>query len=135
MFQLKFGVLLFMILCMIYCHIIDDYVLQDVLAKMKQKSWWKNQKEYSDKYKYDYIAALICHGFEWSFSVHIPIIIYHWHKSNFNFNLLCLTIIFNAFLHASIDNSKANMKTINLAEDQLYHLLQIIIIAVLHALI
>ena len=40
---------LFILLCMIFCHIIDDYYLQGILASMKQKSWWKNN--YPDKRK------------------------------------------------------------------------------------
>lgn len=37
-----------LILTMIFMHIIDDYCLQGILASMKQKSWWTEQKEYKD---------------------------------------------------------------------------------------
>ena len=39
-------VLVFMILC----HLIDDYVLQGWLATGKQKDWWRQQENYTDKY-------------------------------------------------------------------------------------
>ena len=39
---------------MIFCHIVDDYYLQGILASMKQKAWWQKQESYCEKYKYDY---------------------------------------------------------------------------------
>ena len=30
---------IFMLISMLFCHIIDDYCLQGILASMKQKSW------------------------------------------------------------------------------------------------
>lgn len=32
---------LFIILAMVFCHIVDDYYLQSCLASMKQKKWWQ----------------------------------------------------------------------------------------------
>lgn len=54
---------LFVLLAMIFCHIIDDYVLQTLgpLATMKQKKWW--EENYPQKmYKYDYLVALLMHS-------------------------------------------------------------------------
>ena len=45
------------------------------LASMKQKSWWQKQEQYTDKYKYDYIVALIMHSFSWAFMIMLPIIV------------------------------------------------------------
>ncbi len=45
----------FVILLMIFCHIVDDYYLQGILAKMKQKMWWKENAPDNIHYKYDYI--------------------------------------------------------------------------------
>lgn len=30
----------FLLLLMIFLHIVDDYYLQGILASMKQKEWW-----------------------------------------------------------------------------------------------
>lgn len=53
---------LFILIFMIFCHIIDDYFLQGILASMKQKVWWK--ENYPDKiYSKDYLMALFMHSF------------------------------------------------------------------------
>ena len=31
---------IFMLLFMVFLHIVDDYYLQGILASMKQKQWW-----------------------------------------------------------------------------------------------
>ena len=36
---LEFKVLV--LFAMLFCHIVDDYYLQGILASMKQKSWWE----------------------------------------------------------------------------------------------
>lgn len=38
--------ILFVVLAMIFCHIVDDYYLQGTLANLKQKSFW--EKRYID---------------------------------------------------------------------------------------
>ena len=59
---------IFMLISMLFCHIIDDYCLQGILASMKQKSWWvKNNPE--EKYNKDYIMALFMHSASWSFMI------------------------------------------------------------------
>ena len=64
----------FLLLLMIFLHIVDDYYLQGILASMKQKEWW--HKAAPEKmYRYDYIVALIMHGFSWAFMIMLPIAI------------------------------------------------------------
>lgn len=109
---------------MLFAHIVDDYYLQGILASMKQKGWWqKNAPE--EKYKYDYIPALICHAFSWSVMILLPIFI----ASSFNANLWWLSIvaICNTAIHAVVDNAKANWKKLNLIQDQLIHFAQVIV--------
>ena len=64
----------FIILAMIFCHIVDDYYLQGGLTSMKQKKWWQENAP-QKLYKYDYIVALIMHSMSWSFMIMLPIAI------------------------------------------------------------
>lgn len=113
-----------LILTMIFMHIVDDYCLQGILANMKQKSWWTEQKEYSDLYRYDYIAALLAHSFSWAFMIMLPIMI----KLGFDSPFWCVIAVFaNMIVHAIVDDLKANKKKINLVTDQMVHLGQILI--------
>ena len=121
-------VLIFMILC----HIIDDFVLQGWLASAKQLGWWKKQEGYNDLYKNDYRMALFIHSLEWSIMIHLPIIIYY----GFNVDIVILTsILGNCGYHYIIDDAKANHKLINLVQDQLLHFLQIIVFWVILCII
>ena len=116
-----------LLLFMIFCHIVDDYYLQGWLASAKQKSWW--EKNCSNVlYQNDYIMALIMHAFSWTFMIHIPIIIYLFYY-NININICIFIIIFllNWFIHAFIDHLKANLFKINLIQDQIIHIIQILI--------
>ena len=111
---------------MIFCHLIDDYKLQGILANMKQRKWWK---ENADKYLYrnDYKMALIEHAFSWSFTTTLPFLVIAFIQNNSLLAiLLIINYIINTAIHAFIDNLKANKFKINLVEDQLAHLLQII---------
>lgn len=118
---------IFILFAMFFFHIFDDYYLQGILAQMKQKSWWINQKEYNSFYKYDYLVALIMHSFSWSFMVHLPIIIYYY-MNNINISVVYLIlIIIQMIIHIIVDNAKANTKSINLVIDQSIHIAQIII--------
>ena len=118
---------IFILFAMFFFHIFDDYYLQGILAQMKQKSWWINQKEYNSFYKYDYLIALIMHSFSWSFMVHLPIIIYYY-MNNINISVVYLIlIIIQMIIHIIVDNAKANTKSINLVIDQSIHIAQIII--------
>lgn len=116
------GIMILLLVAMMFCHILDDYVLQGCLANLKQKSWW--EKNAPDKlYKHDYIAALICHAFSWSVMITLPLIIHS--KGDLGWFWFSLPI--NWTIHALVDNWKANIRKINLIQDQLIHLGQIIL--------
>ena len=112
---------LFILFVMIFAHIVDDYYLQGILASLKQKSWWENQKSYKPMYKYDYIVALIMHAFSWSFMVSLPILYLGFTK------WISIVIILNTIIHGIVDNLKANKGKINLIVDQSIHIIQIVI--------
>lgn len=115
----------FIVLLMIFCHIVDDYYLQGWLCSAKQKRYWEENAP--DKmYKFDYIWALIMHSFSWSFMIMLPIA----YSYAFNVGVLFVIVfLVNLFIHAQVDNMKANKKQINLWVDQIIHLCQIIITA------
>ena len=112
---------IFVILWMIFFHVIADYNLQGWLASAKQKSYWEaNAPE--KLYKHDYIIALIMHSISWTFMVMLPIA----YINQFNIDILFIVLfVFNVVVHADIDHMKANLKLINLWHDQLLHMLQI----------
>ena len=123
---------IFILVTMIFLHIIDDYKLQQgILASMKQKKWWKEQKEYKSMYKYDYIVALLTHSFSWSFMIMLPIAF----VLKFDICWWAIGYVVNMIIHAVVDDLKANKFKINLVIDQSIHLVQIIVtwlIFVLH---
>ena len=111
---------------MLYCHIIDDYKLQGILASMKQKKWWEDNAA-EPLYKNDYKMALWEHAFCWSFSIALPpLIVALLTHNNILMSILILFYPFNTILHAYIDDLKANKHDINLVQDQLCHISQII---------
>lgn len=109
---------------MIFLHIVDDYYLQGWLASGKQKSWWE-KNTFNELYKYDYLMALFCHSFSWSFMIQLPIFIYGFYLKKFIWNILLFII--NIIIHAYTDNLKANKLKINLIQDQIIHFIQIVI--------
>ena len=118
---------LFIVLTMIFCHVVDDYYLQGWLASAKQKKWWQENAP-QKLYKYDYIVALIMHSMSWSFMIMLPIAM----SMLFNIPTMFLIVfICNAIIHGVVDNLKANKLKINLITDQSIHLLQIVITAVI----
>ena len=117
------GNKVFVLLAMIFLHIIDDYKLQGILASMKQKKWWEEQKEYKKLYRCDYIPALIEHSFSWTFMMMLPIAV----ALRFNIGWWILAYISNMAIHAFVDDLKANKIKINLVTDQSIHLAQIIV--------
>lgn len=116
----------FIFFSMLFLHIVDDYYLQGILAKMKQKKWWVENIENFNKYKHDYIIALVEHAYSWSFMIHIPWVIYSllYNKTQI---IVIVSIIINTIIHCIVDNEKANKFTLNLVQDQLMHIGQIII--------
>lgn len=111
------------LILMLFAHIVDDFYLQGILAKMKQKSWQENNAP--DKlYKYDYIVALVIHALSWAIMITLLILFAsawnpHW--------AIYLMLGINFAIHAVVDDLKANKHTINLVADQSIHFVQIIV--------
>lgn len=117
---------LFVVALMIFCHIIDDYRLQGILASMKQRSWW--EENYPERlYKYDYIMALAMHATSWSFMIMLPVAAYMSFRPT---NIFFVMLAVNSIIHAIVDDMKANKHKINLIIDQSIHLVQIVVTAV-----
>ena len=120
---------IFIVLLMIFFHIVDDYYLQGWLASAKQKKYWQENAP-EKMYRYDYIWALIMHSFSWAFMIMVVPSVYTLiNTTNTNNASLAIALVFltNLCIHMVVDNSKANLKKINLVQDQLYHLAQILI--------
>ena len=114
----------FVLLLMIFLHIVDDYKLQaGVLNNLKQKKFWEENAP-DELYKYDYIWELIMHSFSWSFMIMLPFAFILSFKINMPFIIMFL---FNLITHAVIDDLKANRHAINLIQDQIFHIIQIIL--------
>ena len=114
---------IFIFLLMIFCHIVDDYYLQGWLASAKQKKYWEENAP-DEIYKHDYIWALIMHSFSWAFMIMLPVAFLM--KFNVNFDFVMIFIC-NVIIHAVADDAKANRKKLNLIQDQITHLIQIIL--------
>ena len=112
-------------------HIIDDYYLQGILASMKQKKWWQENAP-QQKYKHDFIVALIVHSISWAFMVMLPIAF----SLHFAFSwFYIIALVVNATVHGIVDDLKANKLKINLIQDQTIHLTQIILTFLLFVVI
>ena len=115
---------------MIFFHIVDDFYLQTlgagILAKLKQKAWWKENYP-DDLYINDYKIALLIHGFSWSFMTSLPLLVYYTATgcSNRFYLAYAMLLVFNTLMHAVIDDNKANRLRISLLTDQIFHLIQI----------
>lgn len=114
---------MFILIAMIFCHIVDDYYLQGWLASGKQRNWWIENAP-SKKYKHDYIMALIMHSFSWAFMITVPFLITDGIPQGILYYIL---FAINFIIHAVTDNAKANKFMINLIQDQSIHLIQIAI--------
>lgn len=113
---------IFVLLWMLFNHILDDYFLQGCLANMKQRDWWKDNYP-NNRYKHDYIMALFMHSLSWSFMIMLPIAVFY----SFNIDAYFLFMFFaNIGTHMFVDDAKANDKSINLVEDQFAHIFQIV---------
>lgn len=119
---------------MIFLHIFADYNLQGILANMKQKHWWvKRAPNYVEfkksKYKKDYLMALGCHAFEWTFVIMLPMLCLTV-RSDYQLGYVLLYLLlfaYNAIAHFIIDDNKANKHNLNLIQDQRLHVLQIVL--------
>ena len=121
-------------LSMVFLHIFDDYVLQNALARLKQKSTWEEYVKETPIYKNDYKMALFEHALEWTLVVHSPFMIYayiHNIDGIGKIAALITSVIFNTAVHYITDDAKANAKKINLIQDQLIHFMQVIVIFLL----
>lgn len=116
---------IFILIVMLFCHTIADYNLQGWLASAKQKSYWE-ENALDKMYRYDYIMALIMHSISWSSMIMLPLMIYQLYIGN-SLGVTFLLFIVNIFLHAQTDDMKANVKQINLIQDQVIHLVQIVV--------
>lgn len=105
---------------MLLGHLVSDYTLQGWLADGKQKTWWDKicDGKVLEKYRFDYIAALVCHALYWSIFICAPFYASSW---------FLVAVILNTIVHAIVDDLKANRHKINLIQDQLLHLVQILV--------
>lgn len=105
---------------MLLGHLVADYTLQGWLADGKQKKWWQKcfGGETPDKYRHDYVAALVCHALYWSILICAP-----FYASPYFFG----AVVLNTVIHTVVDDLKANRNKINLVQDQLMHLCQILL--------
>lgn len=117
---------LFLLLGMLFLHLVDDYYLQGWLASAKQKSWW--EKNAPDKlYSHDYTMALCEHAFSWTFMIMlIPAVFNYVVNHNIPVNYF-LFFVLDWITHCIIDDLKANKNDINLVQDQLFHVIQIVL--------
>lgn len=114
---------IFVLLWMVFNHVFDDYHLQGILANMKQKSWW--QENAPDKmYECDYLVALLMHSISWAFLIMLPIAV---QKGFAVDSIFGIVFSFNMMIHAIVDHLKANKRLINLAADQGFHIVQIVV--------
>jgi hypothetical protein len=112
------------LLLMLLCHIIDDFVLQPVcLSKLKQKKTWEELEDWLGMYEHDYIMALFIHALSWAIMIHLPVMF----MTDASDVGLFISVVVNMLIHAVTDNAKANKRTINLVADQGIHFSQIII--------
>ena len=120
------------LLSMIFCHVVDDFYLQGILAKMKQKNWWK--ENYPDQiYRQDYMVALMFHAFSWAFMTHLPLVACMFLANRYpNVYLFFLEFLANLLIHMAVDDEKANKHRINLVQDQTVHLLQVTVTFLLY---
>ena len=127
-------------------HGIADYTLQGILASMKQRIWWVNEliKHYKCEdeklpsdlwmvYRFDFIPALLMHSYMWAFMIILPYGLYMLAMGTLftNMAFVLFIIIANMIIHAFVDHLKANVGILNLVEDQIIHLLQLIVTSVI----
>ncbi len=112
------------ILLMILGHVLADFTLQGWLASAKSKVYWKGvmediKPERREKYRNNWIPALVCHSLFWAIVTILPLYESAWWPH---------LVIVNATLHAFIDHAKANCENVSLtlSQDQLLHLVQIV---------
>lgn len=123
--------IIFILVLMIFMHIVDDYYLQGWLASAKQKKWWEENAP-QKLYRNDYIMALIMHSFSWAFMIMLPIAIDRQFAVTW---IYAVALIVNATVHGIVDNLKANKLKINLIQDQSIHIVQIVLTFIVYLVI
>lgn len=68
------------------------------------------------------------HSFSWAFMIMLPIIVISGFKIGMPF---IIAFIVNTVIHGVVDDLKANKMKINLVQDQVIHVAQIIITAII----
>ena len=114
--------MILVLVLMILGHLIADYPLQGWLAQAKQKVYWQ-RPEIDRMYWHDWIPALICHATMWGIIIFAPTMFF----SLESLNIFWVALPLNIAVHFIIDDLKANRFVINLQQDQLAHLVQIVI--------
>ena len=115
---------IFILLSLVFSHIIADFHVQNTfMAKYKQAKEWKI---YGKPYLYDWVPVLVVHSFSWAFFTFLPLLYYVYIK-DMTFGMWAIVVLVNTLIHFVIDDQKCNRFNINLIEDQLSHLLQILI--------
>ena len=109
---------------MVFLHIVDDYYLQGILAKLKQRSWWEENAPDS-LYRNDYKVALIEHAFSWTFMIMLPVTIMMIISNNILIVSWSVAFVVNWGIHVWVDHLKANVQNCSLLVDQTIHICQI----------
>lgn len=120
---------IFVLCSMLFLHIVADFNLQGMLGNLKCADWWK--ENYPDEmYKNDYITALFLHAFSWTFMTLLPLAVYGLltgHLEHPYADFWWIALILNFVAHLTIDDAKANLRCLNLTQDQVLHFIQIVI--------
>lgn len=116
---------------MVWAHTWADYVLQHAcLHELKCKSWWQEHAN-QQRYRNDYKVALLMHCIQWTGAVLAPIaaiIIFCYDINTPMIGLLFLAaFVSNTIGHYYLDDAKANRYMTNLIEDQVWHMVQVVI--------
>lgn len=128
-----------------FTNILEVYHIQGSLTNMRMQKWWEeslNKKYLCKNIKVDqpevwkmdknsWIPCLIAHAFEWTFCSILPLAIYgyaNYHFENTFFWWIFIAVFFgNVILHYVIDIFRTHVTKITWFQDQLLHLVQIII--------
>ena len=127
----------FLLLSMIFCHVIADYNLQGILAQMKQKEWWETNYP-NFKYKNDYKTALLMHSLSWAFFIEIPLYIYFLsYNPSTSLKILNILVIINAFFHDNFSYCNINIwrikwKLLNVQDVAILTILKDIVLQLQH---
>jgi len=127
------AIKIFVLLSMLFLHIIAEYNLQGYLEKRKCKTWYDDSvyytigltkhQYYESKYRYDYLMALFLHSFRWTFMIMLPLTIHIVISGGMWYPLCYVT---NTVVYMIVDNEKTNKHTLSLIQKQTIHLIQIL---------